>query len=208
MTWQGRSTPLVHRTTDSPVGLLVIVASDRGLVRIDYGSRTFAREITRSGLSGWSSPPTDPEVTTPADRILDETEKQLAEYFAGQRKSFSLPLDLLPSLPAPDHKPGTPEMDPQENIPNPWISQQGNFRSAVQLSLQTIPYGETKSYGEMAEIVGAPRAARAVGSACATCPLPIVLPCHRVTRSDGSLGEYAGGRHVKKALLELERRFA
>ena len=75
----------------------------------------------------------------------------------------------------------------------------------VQRHLAHIPYGQTESYKAVAEIVGNPNAVRAVGSACATNPLPVVLPCHRVLRSDGTLGGYIGGLAAKTALLELER---
>jgi methylated-DNA-[protein]-cysteine S-methyltransferase len=70
--------------------------------------------------------------------------------------------------------------------------------------LPAIPYGHTETYTEVATVLGRPRAVRAVGSGCATNPLPLVLPCHRVLRSDGTLGGYAGGLAAKAALLELE----
>src|SRR5699024_5074572 len=79
------------------------------------------------------------------------------------------------------------------------------FRQIVQQYLPHIAYGHTLSYKEVAESVGNPKAVRAVGTACATNPLPIVLPCHRVMRSDGSLGGYAGGMAAKTTLLNLER---
>jgi methylated-DNA-[protein]-cysteine S-methyltransferase len=74
----------------------------------------------------------------------------------------------------------------------------------VQRLLPTIAYGSTASYGQLADAAGRPRAVRAVGTACATNPLPVVVPCHRVLRSDGSLGGYAGGLEAKRALLALE----
>ena len=108
---------------------------------------------------------------------LDAASRQIEEYFAGTLRTFRLDLDFGLSH---------------------------GFRQVVQRSLSTIAYGETRSYGEVAQFVGNPRAVRAVGSACATNPLPIVLPCHRVLRSNGSLGGYAGGVEVKALLLELE----
>lgn len=105
-------------------------------------------------------------------------EGQLAEYFAGERQQFTVPLDLRFA--------GTP------------------FQRAVLGALMEIPYGETTTYSELAARVGKPRAVRAVGSACGANPLPIIVPCHRVLRSDGSLGGYAGGLPWKKHLLELE----
>lgn len=75
----------------------------------------------------------------------------------------------------------------------------------MQQHLPEIGYGQTRSYKEMAEMVGNPQAVRAVGTACATNPLPVVVPCHRVLRTDGSLGGYIGGLPAKTALLELEQ---
>ena len=112
-----------------------------------------------------------------APRRLDEAARELDQYFAGSRKSFELPLDL---------------------------SLSHGFRRLVQRRLPEIGYGRTRSYGEVARLVGSPGAVRAVGSACATNPLPIVLPCHRVIRSDGTRGGYAGGPAAKDALLTLE----
>ncbi|WP_404288795.1 methylated-DNA--[protein]-cysteine S-methyltransferase [Glutamicibacter arilaitensis] len=108
---------------------------------------------------------------------LDEAARQLDEYFAGRRREFQLPLDLRLST---------------------------DFRRTVQMELGRIGYGETLSYAQVAEQIGKPKAVRAVGSACATNPLPIVLPCHRVLRTDGSLGGYLGGLQTKVQLLELE----
>ena len=109
---------------------------------------------------------------------LDAVVRQLDEYFAGRRRHFELPLDFALST---------------------------GFRQAVQHFLPGIEYGHTASYKEVAERVGNPRAVRAVGTACATNPLPVVVPCHRVLRADGSLGGYVGGSAAKSALLTLER---
>jgi methylated-DNA-[protein]-cysteine S-methyltransferase len=108
--------------------------------------------------------------------LLDEAAFQLGEYFAGTRTSFDLPLDLQ----------GTP------------------FQRQAWLALAEIPYGETVSYAEQAARLGRPDAVRAVGAANGRNPLPIVLPCHRVVGSDGSLTGFGGGLHVKRALLDLE----
>ena len=112
-----------------------------------------------------------------APRRLDDVARQLDEYFAGRRTGFDVVLDRRLS---------------------------GGFRRTVLAHLAAISYGHTKSYGEVAAATGHPGAVRAVGSACATNPLPVVIPCHRVVRSDGSLGGYLGGLEVKRALLELE----
>lgn len=111
------------------------------------------------------------------DRSLDDAARQLDQYFSGTLQEFSLPLDLRLST---------------------------EFRRQVQLELGHIAYGQTQSYAQVAEHIGKPKAVRAVGSACATNPLPIVLPCHRVLRTDGSLGGYLGGLDIKTRLLKLE----
>ncbi len=108
---------------------------------------------------------------------LEAAARQLDEYFARRRRRFDLPLD--------------------------WRLSDG-FRRRVLHHLGDIAYGSTASYAAVAAAVGHPRAARAVGTACATNPLPVVVPCHRVVRSDGSLGGYGGGIPAKQALLQLE----
>lgn len=109
--------------------------------------------------------------------LLSRAETQLSEYFSGQRREFDLPL-------APR---GT------------------DFQRRVWNALLTIPYGETRSYGEIAALAGSPKAFRAVGSANHNNPISIFIPCHRVIGADGSLTGYGGGMEVKAALLALER---
>ncbi|GEA81862.1 methylated-DNA--[protein]-cysteine S-methyltransferase [Cellulomonas uda] len=113
-----------------------------------------------------------------APRRLDDVARQLDEYFSGARHRFDLPVDLRLAT---------------------------GFRRAVVEHLPTIGYGRTASYAQVASAAGRPRAVRAVGTACALNPVPLVVPCHRVVRSDGSPGRYAGGDAAKAALLELER---
>ena len=108
---------------------------------------------------------------------LDPVARELDEYFAHRRRVFDVPVDLRLSK---------------------------GFRRAVLSHLRQIPYGVTESYRQVATATGSPRAVRAVGSACATNPVPIVVPCHRVVRSDGSSGGYAGGADAKQVLLTLE----
>jgi methylated-DNA-[protein]-cysteine S-methyltransferase len=108
---------------------------------------------------------------------LDTAARELEEYFAGQRRVFDLPLDRS-------------------------LSQ--GFRLLVQQHLPSIGYGQTRSYRQVAELVGNPKAIRAVGSACATNPLPVVVPCHRVILSDGTPGRYVGGPDAKITLMNLE----
>ena len=108
---------------------------------------------------------------------LDRAAVQLDEYFAGQRHHFELPIDLQLAH---------------------------GFRRNVLVHLRNIAYGTTQSYASIAAAAGSPAAVRAVGTACATNPLPIVVPCHRVVRSDGSIGQYLGGTDTKRALLAME----
>jgi methylated-DNA-[protein]-cysteine S-methyltransferase len=110
---------------------------------------------------------------------LDPVARQLDEYFTGRRHTFDVALD--------------------------WSLSQG-FRRTVLEHLNTdVSYGATASYAALAQLSGSPRAVRAVGTACATNPIPIVVPCHRVIRSDGTVGAYRGGPVAKRALLDLER---
>lgn len=112
-----------------------------------------------------------------APRRLDGAARELDEYFARRRREFEVALDLRLAR---------------------------GFRRVVLDRLQDIAYGATASYADVAAAAGSPKAVRAVGTACATNPLPLVVPCHRVVRSDGSLGNYGGGVDAKRALLSLE----
>ena len=108
---------------------------------------------------------------------LDAAAKEIDEYFAGLRQGFDVPVDF---------------------------SLAHGFRRLVLARLRTIDYGQTASYAAIAIAAGNPKAVRAVGTACATNPIPIVVPCHRVVRSDGSIGQYVGGVDAKTILLSLE----
>ena len=110
------------------------------------------------------------------DRFLGISQ-QFSEYFEGRRRSFNVPLDLTSGSP---------------------------FQRRVWAVTRRIPYGQVRSYGEIARAVGASKAARAVGGALGANPVPIVVPCHRVLRTDGTLGGFAAGLEIKRALLTLE----
>lgn len=159
---------LVGKVIDSPVGQLKLVASEHGLVAIlwenDPPRRVRLAEVIESD----------------DDPIVGETERQLREYFSGQRTAFELPLDFR----------GT------------------EFQRKVWSALLTIPFGETRSYAQIAEQIGSPAAVRAVGAANGRNPLSIVAPCHRVVGSNGKLTGFAGGLETKAKLLSLERREA
>jgi methylated-DNA-[protein]-cysteine S-methyltransferase len=156
----------VYKRMASPVGLLTLVATDDGLAAILWENERPGRVPVNLAAEANSHP------------VLVETERQLTEYFAGQRTRFALTLD-----PA-----GTA------------------FQRAVWQALGTIPFGETRTYAQIAEQIGQPTAARAVGAANGKNPLSIVAPCHRVIGASGALTGFAGGLEVKARLLALEGR--
>jgi methylated-DNA-[protein]-cysteine S-methyltransferase len=155
--------------TDSPVGELLVAATERGLCRIsfdpepeaelDWLAKAYGSRVLRS------------------PRPLEEPRRELDEYFEGRRSEFDLAVDLA-ALPS--------------------------FQQLVLSELQRVPYGATATYGGLAKRVGKPRAARAVGGALNKNPVPIVVPCHRIVGSSGSLVGYAGGLERKQQLLALE----
>jgi methylated-DNA-[protein]-cysteine S-methyltransferase len=110
---------------------------------------------------------------------LDPMARQLDEYLTGRRHSFDVALD--------------------------WSLSQGFRRTVLEHLSAEVSYGDTASYATLARLSGSPKAVRAVGTACATNPIPIFVPCHRVIRSDGTVGAYRGGPAAKRVLLDLER---
>jgi len=162
---------VAYTTIDTPVGSLLLAATEKGLVRIAYDSENHDKVLDTLAAK------LSPRILR-APRRLDTAAREIAEYFAGLWTGFDLPLDF---------------------------SLSSGFRQTVQRHLSRIAYGRTESYKEVARIVGNPNAVRAVGSACATNPLPVVVPCHRVLRTDGTLGGYIGGLAAKTTLLSLER---
>ena len=159
-----------YRTVDSPVGTLLLAATELGLVRVAYEVEKLDEVL--QNLADRISPR-----VLEAPGRLDVVARELDEYFAGRLHSFDLPLD--------------------------WRLSSG-FRRTVLNHLTDIDYGHTASYATVARLAGNPKAVRAVGTACATNPLPVVVPCHRVLRSDGTLGGYLGGVEAKRTLLSLE----
>lgn len=161
---------IAYRIVDSPVGALLVAATERGLVRV-----AFTRENHDDVLQNLADKVSPRILLAPAR--LDAIAREFGEYFAGDRRGFDVPLD--------------------------WRLSAG-FRSTVLHHLPEIGYGQTASYAAVAKLAGNPKAVRAVGSACATNPLPVVVPCHRVVRSDGAMGGYLGGVEAKATLLTLE----
>jgi methylated-DNA-[protein]-cysteine S-methyltransferase len=162
---------LTYTTVATPVGELLLVASADGLLRV-----AFEREDHDAVLAGLADR-VGPRILRSEARLAAAA-GQVAEYFAGRRRSFDLPVDLR------------------------LLS---GFRLEVVRHLQEIGYGRTESYAEVAAATGHPAAVRAVGTACGRNPLPVVVPCHRVVRSDGTSGGYLGGPEAKQLLLALER---
>jgi len=161
---------VAYRTVDSPLGPLLLAATDQGLVRVAWALED--HDLVLAQLADRISPRV---LRAPAR--LDRAAREIEEYLDRRRTAFDLPLDLRLA---------------------------GGFRRTVLTHLAEIGYGSTVSYGQLAVAAGSPKAVRAVGTACATNPLPLVLPCHRVVRGDGSPGQYVGGTEVKRALLGLE----
>jgi len=147
-----------HAYAASPIGDLLLVAADEGLLEVHF------------------PPATPPAKSMPDGARLAPVIRQLDEYFAGTRTRFDVPLAMR----------GTP------------------FQIEVWRALQRIPYGETRTYAAIAREIGRPAATRAVGAANGANPIPIIVPCHRVIGSNGSLTGFGGGIDVKRRLLALE----
>ena len=162
---------VAYRTVDSPVGELLVAATDRGLVRVAFAGE--GRDAVLQSLATRISPR-----VLEAPARLDGVARELEEYFAGRRHHFDVALD--------------------------WQLSTGFRRSVLNHLAIDVDYGTTASYATLATLAGSPRAVRAVGTACATNPIPIVVPCHRVVRSDGGIGSYRGGAAAKATLLALE----
>jgi methylated-DNA-[protein]-cysteine S-methyltransferase len=173
---------------------LAAAAADAGILDVayrtvdtPYGPLLLA--ATEQGLVrvAWSREDHDRVLAELADRVsprilrapgrLERAAREVEEYLDRRRTAFDLPLDLRLAA---------------------------GFRRTVLTRLTEVGYGRTVSYGQLAAAAGSPKAVRAVGTACATNPLPLVVPCHRVVRGDGSPGQYNGGPEVKRALLGLE----
>lgn len=179
---------LYRKKITTPCGPLTLLCDGRALVAIRFG-----READGTATGGTATATTGTMQACPgaetrkkeilaqevqtAQEVLAQAAREIGEYFEGERRVFTVPTAAA----------GTP------------------FQQAVWNALKKIPYGETRSYGEIARQIGHPRASRAVGQANNRNPLPIVVPCHRVIGASGALTGYAGGLDIKVRLLELER---
>ncbi len=153
---------LHYTRVSSPVGPLLLAATERGLAVLEFARGEF--------------PPRDGHTWIESPQHTEMCRRQIEEYFAGERKQFDFPLDLH----------GT------------------EFEQRCWLALLEIPYGETRSYADIARAIGNPKACRAVGLANGKNPIAIVVPCHRVVGANGNLTGYGGGLDIKRKLLELE----
>ncbi|NBX04091.1 MAG: methylated-DNA--[protein]-cysteine S-methyltransferase [Alphaproteobacteria bacterium] len=165
--------PLHYTHVSSPVGKLMLVASGKGLCGLWFEngeSQKYAAKMLEDGAL----------VEDANHKLLTQAANQLAEYFAGKRKTFDIKLDMQGTI----------------------------FQQKAWRELQKIPYGQTISYAEQAARIDNPKKARAVGVANGRNPLAIVVPCHRVIGSDGSLTGFAGGMNTKQYLLEHELKYA
>jgi O-6-methylguanine DNA methyltransferase len=174
---------MLHSTIfTSPVGPLFLAASQKGLVALEFDARLPGQQTIRPNprdlRSERQGSESRPEAVhfEPSESGLRPYVRELEEYFSGSRRQFDFALDLR----------GT------------------EFQLACWHALVAIPYGETRSYGDIARAVGRPQGFRAVGMANNRNPIAIVVPCHRVIASDGTLCGYGGGLDIKRKLLELE----
>jgi methylated-DNA-[protein]-cysteine S-methyltransferase len=161
---------VAYGTLDTPLGTLTAFVTPDGLVRLSYPGEAIERQLEELAMA------VSPRILAAPERT-DAVRRQLDEYFAGERRSFDVPID--------------------------WRLLRG-FREAVLRATAAIPFGSVSSYRRVAEAAGSPNAYRAAGNALGTNPIPIVVPCHRVLHSGGGLGGYTGGLERKRYLLGLE----
>jgi len=166
----GRGARIRYALTGTPLGQLLVAATDRGICFVSLGARrdeleqTLRREFPAA------------EGIERCEPILASAVRAIVDFIAGREPHINLPLDIR------------------------WTA----FQRRVWEELRRIPLGETRSYGDIARALGQPNAQRAVGHACATNPVPLIVPCHRVVRGDGDLGGYRLGAERKRKLLERE----
>ncbi|WP_128377804.1 methylated-DNA--[protein]-cysteine S-methyltransferase [Streptomyces cavernae] len=166
---------VVWTVVDSGIGPLLLAATDEGLVNVVFHATDAVRD---KALDRLASRLGGEPVEAPRSPLLADAIRQVAEYFAGERRDFELPLD--------------------------WTLITGFNRQVLRELASGVPYGSVVGYGDLAGRVGQPGAAQAVGTAMGSNPLPVVVPCHRVVESDGGIGGFGGGLETKRRLLALE----
>ena len=162
---------VAYATVDMPLGLGLVAATPKGLVRVALPNERVDQVLTRLARD------VSPRVLEFPAR-LDEARRELDEYFEGRRNRFELPLD--------------------------WRLSNSGFYRRVLRATARVPFGEVITYRDAAQRAGNSRAFRAAGSALGSNPIPIVVPCHRVVRTGGAIGNYGGGPEMKRSLLQLE----
>jgi methylated-DNA-[protein]-cysteine S-methyltransferase len=162
---------VAYATVDTPIGELVVAATERGLVRVALPGQEL--DLVLNQLAERVSPRV---IAYP--RRLDEARRELDEYFERKRERLEIPVD--------------------------WRLSHAGFYRRVLRATAKVPFGEVITYTQAAKRAGSPRAVRAAGSALGSNPIPIVVPCHRVIRSGGDVGNYGGGPELKRFLLDLE----
>ncbi len=167
---------VAYAPVDSPFGRLIVARTDRGVVRLALPKHRGAEQDEDEVLEDLARF-VSPRVLESPSR-LDEERRELDQYFEGKRDHFEVPVD--------------------------WALTPSGFRNRALHAVARIPYGETRTYGEIAKAAGNPRAFRAAGTACGRNAIPLIVPCHRVLQASGGVGNYGGGPEMKRALLDLE----
>ena len=166
---------VAYATADSPYGKLLIARTDRGVVKLALPSHR-GDALSEEEVLEELAGKVSPRVLEAPQR-LDDARRQLDAYFEGTLQDFEVPVD--------------------------WRLSRG-FTSRALHAVARIPYGKTRSYGQIAKAAGNERAFRAAGTACGHNPVPLIVPCHRVIQSGGGIGNYGGGPEMKRSLLSLE----
>ena len=167
---------VAYASVDSPFGRLLVARTDRGVVRLALPKHRTEHRSDDEVLEDLATYVSPRVLESPSQ--LDEERRELEEYFEGKRNHFDVPVD--------------------------WKLTPAGFRNRALHAVARIPYGETRTYADIAEQAGNPRAFRAAGTACGRNPIPLIVPCHRVVQSGGGIGNYGGGPEMKRALLDLE----
>jgi methylated-DNA-[protein]-cysteine S-methyltransferase len=167
---------VAYAPVDSPFGRLLVARTDRGVVRLALPQHRGAEQSEDEVLEDLATFVSPRVLESPAR--LDEERRELEQYFEGKRDRFEVSVD--------------------------WKLTPAGFRNRALHAVARIPYGETRTYGQIAKSAGNARAFRAAGTACGRNPIPLIVPCHRVVQSGGGIGNYGGGPEMKHALLDLE----
>lgn len=167
---------VAYASVDSPFGRLLVARTDRGVVRLALPKHRTEHRSDDEVLEDLATYVSARVLESPSQ--LDEERRELEEYFEGKRNHFDVPVD--------------------------WKLTPAGFRNRALHAVARIPYGETRTYADIAEQAGNPRAFRAAGTACGRNPIPLIVPCHRVVQTGGGIGNYGGGPEMKRALLDLE----